>query len=277
MATVDPRYWTDATTAADKIVGGYAGDVREASPDVVRAVLAQWICESGWTYPPRWNNPGSTSKGWAEATKTPYTIPLPNPQPSDPIVAYATLALGVAAYAKGFLVIRDATGLKYKAALAAAAVGNGVGFVSAALAQHYGTSMGCFGDVNAMLTAVQPMKEDWGDTMISTGGHIEAVAYRYPVTSGMPLYAGTDLTKLLKNYSGTPGNARCLGPAGGSKWDDATWEWAAIVIATSAFDVKGTVVYISKPDKRKLVAASSVNLSGSATRLRKATADRDTL
>jgi hypothetical protein len=59
VTAVDPRHWSDARTAADKIAGG------SASPDVIRAVLAQWICESGWTYPPKRNNSGNLAYGWA--------------------------------------------------------------------------------------------------------------------------------------------------------------------------------------------------------------------
>jgi hypothetical protein len=161
VTAVDPRHWSDARTAADKIAGG------SASPDVIRAVLAQWICESGWTYPPKWNNPGNLARDWAEAVGFPYTIGQPVIQPSDPIVRFADVPTGVAAYAKGFLTIA-----RYRTALARAQAGDGYGFVKEALAEGYGTALSCFDSVNSLLIPTQPFDEDWGDTMFSTGGHI---------------------------------------------------------------------------------------------------------
>jgi hypothetical protein len=268
MTTVDPRHWSDARTAADKIAGG------SASPDVIRAVLAQWICESGWTYPPKWNNPGNLAEGWAKAVGFPYTIGQPIIQPSDPIVRFADVPTGVAAYSKGFLTIS-----RYRTALARAQAGDGYGFVKEALAEGYGTALSCFDSVNSLLIPEQPFDEDWGDTMFSTGGHIPQTDYRYPISNGTALYADPSCTKYVKSFSGTGGLARVIGPGKGT-WDDATWPSAIVIIGTSALDPKGTGLYI-RADKSQLVdtrtAAATQRFGFFAESLPHASGDVDTL
>ena len=88
-----------------------------------------------------------------------------------------------------------------------------------------------------------------GDKMIYAGKAIDKsvgrLKQKYPVTSGLPLYRGTN-GDLLKKYSGDPGLAWFLGPVQGS------WDWGAIIIGTSSADVNGTIVYIKQPDPAKV-------------------------
>jgi hypothetical protein len=73
-----------------------------------------------------------------------------------------------------------------------------------------------------------------------------AIRQKYPITYGMPLYRGTN-GDLLKNYSGTAGNAWFLGLVNGSK------DWGVILIKTSSADSNGTLVYIKNIDTTKIV------------------------
>jgi hypothetical protein len=268
VTTVDPRHWSDARTAADRIAGG------SASPDVIRAVLAQWICESGWDYPPKWNNPGNLAEEWAKPVGYPYTIGQPVIQPTNPIVRFADIPTGVAAYADGYLKIA-----RYRDALARAQAGDGYGFVIEALKQGYGTTRDCFDSVNALLIARQPFDEDWGDTMFSTGGHIPQTDFRYPVSNTTRLYADPDLKKYVKTFSGTGGLARVIGPGKGI-WDAPAWPSGIIIIGTAALDPKGTALY-TEVDKAQLVdtrtAAASNRFDFSSQIIEEATEDRDTL
>lgn len=168
MATPDPRDWPLAWTAASWICGGV-----KPKPALVKAIIAHWACESGWKFPHQRNNPGSNALGAAAATgfpfliygtgtppagytwsgPDPYTSSGQNPQPSLPIVTYPDSLTGALAYAKGFTVIRNADGtLKYQQAIDAARAGDGRGFIAAALAQGYGTSMSCFDSVYPYVT-----------------------------------------------------------------------------------------------------------------------------
>lgn len=91
-----------------------------------------------------------------------------------------------------------------------------------------------------------------GDKMIYFGEAFDRatgkIVQKYPVTTGLPLYRGTN-GDLLKNYSGTPGNAWWLGLVNGNP------SWGAIVIGTSSADADATIVYIKNPDVSKLVNA----------------------
>lgn len=91
-----------------------------------------------------------------------------------------------------------------------------------------------------------------GDKMIYAGPTLDRktgqLGLKYPITTGMNLYRGTD-GALLKKYSGTPGNAWWIGFVNGGK------EWGAVVIGTSSADVDATIVYIKNPDPAKIKAA----------------------
>lgn len=121
--------------ALASIAGGVIGST---DPDTLRGILAQWTCEQRGTWPPTRNNPGNNAKGWADGVGIPYTVEHPNPQPSNPIVTYATPALGARAYGLGLAHFG-----RYSAAIAAARAGNGAGFLRAVTSAGYGTSYTC--------------------------------------------------------------------------------------------------------------------------------------
>lgn len=89
-----------------------------------------------------------------------------------------------------------------------------------------------------------------GDKMIYFGKAFDRltgeIGQKYPVTTGMELYRGTN-GDLLKKYSGTPGNAWWLGFVNGGV------SWGAIVIGTSSADADATIVYIKNPDPKKII------------------------
>jgi len=90
----DPRYNVLAMRAA-AILG-------TTSQKIINAILAQWRCEIGSNdaYPPARNNPGNLSEDAAKAIGYAYTVPdlSTNPQPSNPIVTFATPEMGADAY-----------------------------------------------------------------------------------------------------------------------------------------------------------------------------------
>ena len=133
MATLssNPSYQALAATAATAL--------GNASPSIVKAILAQWQCELGnVSYPPTRNNPGNIAKGFADGVGIPYTVQFPNPQPGNPIVTYGTPADGARAYATG---IR--TFSRYAAARLAVSQGNGRAFLIALAAAGWGTGLNC--------------------------------------------------------------------------------------------------------------------------------------
>jgi hypothetical protein len=247
MATADPRLWADAGTAADTIVSGVASD------NVKRAVLGQWIAEgAGWDrYPAPRNNPGNNSQDWARATGYPFVVEPNAPNGDNPIVTYPDQATGVAAYAKGFLVIRNSDGtLKYAKALAAARRGDGRGFVQAALAQGYGTGMETYDSVHGILV---PQDPKIAPRIVDTGDRAWIQTFnRYPIAKGRLLYFEPVEYSIWKPYDGTPGNARVIGPAGAHYGSDKV-PFLEVLIGINAGP--GTPVYIKAPDMTKLVTA----------------------
>lgn len=73
------------------------------------------------------------------------------------------------------------------------------------------------------------------------------IVQKYPVTSGLTLYRGTNDSFVLKKYSGKDGLAWWLGFVNGGT------AWGAIVIGTSSADPDATIVYIKNPDPNKIV------------------------
>ena len=129
----DPSYGALARTAAAALGAG--------SPDIARAILAQWQCElgAGAPYPPPRNNPGNIARGLARDLGIPFTVaPGPNPQPGNPIVTYPTAAIGAQAYAAAI-----ARMSRYRSALAAARAGDGLAFVRAIGSSGWGTGTSC--------------------------------------------------------------------------------------------------------------------------------------
>lgn len=128
----DARYQALAVRAAAAI--------GTSSPDVIRAILAQWSCEVGGGAPwpvPR-NNPGNISK-CAVVAGIPYTVGLGAPNgPNCPIVTFPTPETGADAYAAAIATIP-----RYRTALLDARAGNGAAFLQAITLSGYGTSLSC--------------------------------------------------------------------------------------------------------------------------------------
>jgi hypothetical protein len=139
--STDPRYRPLASTAI-------AAMGAQASSSMVAAIVSQWQCEQpANAWPPRRNNPGNLARGWAAAVGIPFTVEFPNPQPSNPIVTYASAGDGARAYGTG---IRSFS--RYSSALAYARGGDGARFLRALLVgTGYGTSYSCAASVFARL------------------------------------------------------------------------------------------------------------------------------
>lgn len=90
-----------------------------------------------------------------------------------------------------------------------------------------------------------------GDKMIYAGKSLKGdrIIQRYPITSGLPLYRGTN-GDLLKNYSGSNSNAQFLGLVNNSP------AWGLIRINTSSADPNGTLVYIKNIDVSKIITVA---------------------
>jgi hypothetical protein len=96
-----------------------------------------------------------------------------------------------------------------------------------------------------------------GDKMVYTGGNFDRVTgklnTKYPVTSGLQLYRGTN-GDLLKTYSGASSK---VGDASTYAWYlgevQGSPDWGAICIGTTVADPKGTWVYIKNIDTNKIV------------------------
>lgn len=133
--SADPNYQRLAATAA--------ASIGARSPEITKAILAQWQCEQDSGWPPARNNPGNLARGAADVTGVPYGIaPGRNPQPSNPIVTFGSPEAGAEAYAR--LIAR---GARYGAARRAAANGDGLGYLREVSSAGYGTRYGCASSV----------------------------------------------------------------------------------------------------------------------------------
>lgn len=130
MAAVDERFWDLAHVAATRLVGGDA-----ANQSLVTGILAQWIAENGWHYPPPRNNPGNLAQHWTDAFAFPcHVAPGSNPQPGNPIMTFDKLEDGARCYADGL-----AGFPRYHDAITLAKAGDGLGFAVAICKAGYGT------------------------------------------------------------------------------------------------------------------------------------------
>jgi len=129
---------TDSRYAA--LASSAASGIGASSPAITRAILSQWQCELGANapWPPTRNNPGNLARGFVSSLGYPFTVQTPNPQPGNPIVTFSSPQLGAQAYAAG---IR--TFSRYASTRAAAARGDGLGFLRAISAAGYGTGYSC--------------------------------------------------------------------------------------------------------------------------------------
>jgi hypothetical protein len=180
MTTLPAGSWDLAQRAADRIVG------RAAPRAVAQGVLAQWVAEQGWVTSWARHNPGNLAERWVHALGFPYTVHMPNPQPGNPIVTFATDGLGADCYARG-LVTFD----RYSSAVAAARAGDGLLFAVRVCQAGYGTRESTVRNVYDQLRA--PAIPTPGST---SGGSNVAIRYS-PITStgsrvrlpkGTPLY-----------------------------------------------------------------------------------------
>jgi hypothetical protein len=142
MTTMPDAAWNAAHRAADRITG------TRAHASVARGVLAQWIAENGYRWPPPRNNPGNLARGWASMFSYPYSVQTPNPQPGNPIVTFGSLLGGIDCYAAGLVRID-----RYNRAVSLARAGDGLGFAVAVCEAGYGTGENVVRSVYAALEA----------------------------------------------------------------------------------------------------------------------------
>lgn len=218
MATMPSGAWTAARLAADRLVAG------TAAASVVRGVLAQWIAENGWTWPPPRRNPGNLARGWAAVFSYPYSIQTPNPQPGNPIVTFATVAGGASCYADGLR-----TFARYADALSKARAGDGLGFALAVCAAGYGTNATTTRNVYAALggePSSAPSANAGGANVAIRYCPVTATATKMQLRGGQPAYdrpGGTAVTHMAHDaavpYVGLAGSVNGT-------------SWRAVVIGT---------------------------------------------
>lgn len=139
----DPRYQALAASAA--------ASLGASSPDVARAIAAQWQCEQpANAWPPVHNNPGFVTAAALRSVGI-DARPASKAPGSGFLAAFDSPEEGAAAYA-GLL----ARGARYAPARAAAARGDGLGFLAAVTSAGYGTGYGCASSVYRSLASKGP-------------------------------------------------------------------------------------------------------------------------
>jgi hypothetical protein len=129
MTNADARFWSHAEIAAERLAGP------AATPSLVTGILAQWIAENGWGFPPPRNNPGNLAKGWTDNFEFQcHVAPGSNPQPGNPIMTFDSLEDGAHCYAAGLAAFK-----RYKTAVALGKAGDGLGFAVEICKAKYGT------------------------------------------------------------------------------------------------------------------------------------------
>lgn len=234
MPTMPSGAWGAARSAADRIVG------RRADDSVVRGVLAQWIAENGWRWPPPRNNPGNLARGWAANFSYPFYWTDPNPQPSNPIVTFRRLADGVDCYAEGLVRFG-----RYALAVQAARAGRGLDFSVQVCRAGYGTRESTVRTVYAALGGVALP----APTPLP-GGHDAML--RYAQVTGTRTRMTLQQGQVLSEYPGGPrvttvqqtGSFPHIGLAGLV----AGRGWRAVLVSTRAPYADGqkrpTVLYV---------------------------------
>ncbi len=130
----DPRYQALAAAAA--------ASLGASSPDIARAIAAQWQCEQpADAWPPVHNNPGFVTVGALKSVGI-TAAPARTAPGSGFLAEFDSPSAGAAAYAE--LLNR---GRRYAPARAAAARGDGLGFLAAVTTAGYGTRYGCASSV----------------------------------------------------------------------------------------------------------------------------------
>jgi len=130
----DPRY--------QALAAGAAASLGASSPDIARAIAAQWQCEQhADAWPPVHNNPGFVTVGALKSVGI-TAAPARTAPGSGFLAEFDSPSAGAAAYAE--LLNR---GRRYAPARAAAARGDGLGFLAAVTTAGYGTRYGCASSV----------------------------------------------------------------------------------------------------------------------------------
>lgn len=218
MTTMPPAAWDTARRAADRIVG------RPAHPSVVKAVLAQWVAENGYRWPPPRHNPGNVARGWASATGVPYVVTYPNPQPGNPIVTFATDGRGADSYALGLVMFP-----RYNSAVTAARAGNGLLFAVRVCEAGYGTRESTVRSVYAALQAPAiptPGSTSGGANVAIRYAQVTSTANRARLRQGTALYdrpGGSRVTAMSKD---------AIVPHVGLAGAVAGQAWRAVVVGT---------------------------------------------
>lgn len=211
MGAMTADAWAWAQRAADRITG-------QAAPiAVAKGVLAQWIAENGWAWPPPRHNPGNLARGWAGSFAYPFSYSFPNPQPGNPIVTFATLQGGVDCYAAGLVAFP-----RYAAAVQAARAGNGLGFAVAVCEAGYGTSESTVRAIYAVLATPLPpggVAQPGGANVAIRYATVSGTVNHMALPAGAPLYdrpGGTRVTAMSRAAS-VP-HVGYAGTVNGEKW-----------------------------------------------------------
>lgn len=226
--------WDTARLAADRIVG------RPAHPSVTRAVLAQWIAENGWHWPPPRNNPGNLARGWAANFDIPFRWETPNPQPGNPIVTFRRPADGAICYALGL-----ARFSRYASAVVAARAGSGLEFAVRVCRAGYGTRESAVRTVYAALggaPAPAPRPTSRRENVAIRYAAISGTSSRMRLRQGQALYewpGGPRVTAM--SQAGAVPYVGLAGAVDGKAW-------RAVVVGTKALYDDGrtrrTVLYV---------------------------------
>lgn len=211
MTNVGTTGWALAQRAADKIVG------RAAHPSVARGVLAQWIAEQGYVSAWTRHNPGNVAERWTHALGFPYTVHTPNPQPGNPIVTFATDAIGADCYARG-LVVFD----RYSSAVAAARAGDGLLFAVRVCQAGFGTRESAVRTIYSQLrppAIPTPGASSGGSNVAVRYAQVASTRSVVRLPAGTPLFdhpGGTRVTTTSKTVDAP--HVGLAGKAGGVPW-----------------------------------------------------------
>ncbi len=192
MAHVDERFWGLAQVTADRLIG------QPANRSLAAGVLAQWIAENGWGFPPRRNNPGNLSKGWTDKFDLPCHAVNPNPQPGNPIMTFDRLEDGAKCYAAGLTAFK-----RYRDAITAGKAGDGLGFAIAVCQAGYGTRESTVKSVFATLSRDESLMPRRINVAIRNCGVLKTQD-RVSLKKGQPLFespGGRQVTKMSRDAS----------------------------------------------------------------------------
>jgi hypothetical protein len=217
MTNADARFWNLAEIAAERLAGG------AVTPSLVTGVLAQWIAENGWAFPPPRNNPGNLSKGWTDDFAFPcHVAPGHNPQPGNPIMTFDALDDAALCYAAGLAAFS-----RYRTPVALGKAGDGLGFAVEICKAGYGTREST---VRSVFATLLPHSQDTlprRNNVAIRYCRVTQTKDRVQLKQGQPLFespGGRQVTKVLADST-----LPRLGLAGTVNGKG----WCAVVIATA--------------------------------------------